>query len=121
MPSSPQKSPTYTLYRDAVATNDTLPVTNINLGINMSNYKTANIQVVPSGGANPTIGVLFWSEEAEKFIQETTAISKTGVGANTPHEFSVDANGRILFVAVSSLSAGSVKILVSGFEIHHPS
>lgn len=120
MPLSPTKAPTYTLYRTVTA-NDTPPIIDVNYGINMSNYKTANIQVVPSGGANPTVGVMFWSEEATKFVQASTAISKAGVGADTAHEFEVECNGRIIFVTVSSLSAGSVTILVSGFELHHPS
>ena len=119
MPLSPVKAPRYASYRTVIA-NDSAPIVDVNYGINMSGYKTANIQVVPSGGANPTVGVLFWSENATKFVQASTAISKAGVGANTAHEFEVDCNGRIIFVIVSSLAAGSVDILVSGFGLQHP-
>lgn len=117
MPLGPQQAPMYTLYRD-VASNDSTPETDKKQGMNMSGYKTANIQVFPEGGGNPTIDVHFWSEEAGKFIQGTTAISKAGVGVNVPHEFSVDVNGRMIYLVVSSLSAGSVKLLVSGFELY---
>ena len=119
MPLSPTRTPSYVLYR-TVAANDSLPMTDPKQGINMKGYKTANIQIIPAGGGNPTVTVLYWSEEATKFVQEHTTIAKAGVGVNTPYEFSVDCNGRILFIAISSLSAGTAKILVSGFELNLP-
>lgn len=119
MPQSIQKSPEYVLHRDGVSSADST-VNSYNHGINTSHYDKANIQVVPSGGANPNVEVLWWSEEASKFISEHTAIAKNGVGANTPFEFTVDCLSRVMFVSVTTIAAGSVKIFVSGAGLNHP-
>jgi hypothetical protein len=116
---SPTHAPEYAKHRENVTTVDTLPITNPDRGMNMLGFITANIQVIPSGGANPTVQVLWWSEEAQRFVQEHTPISRAGVGADTPFEFSVNAANRRLFVAVTTLAAGAVKIMVSGSELDH--
>jgi hypothetical protein len=76
------------------------------------------VQVVPSGGANPSVAVFWWSEEAEKFVQEHVALAKAGVGVNAPYEFTVESRGRIMFVAVTAIAAGTVDVYVSGFDPH---
>jgi hypothetical protein len=118
MPKSIKRSPNYALYRDGVDATDS-DFTDVDLGINTSYFKTALVQVVPSGGADPTVEVMWWSEEAESFVKEHVALTKAGIGANTPFEFSVSCYSRIMFVAVT-ITAGSVKILVAGAEINHP-
>jgi len=119
---SPAIAPDYVLYREVTAAPDSLPETTKGHGMNMGHHRFAHIQVVASGGANPNVAVLWWSEHAGKFVQEHTAIAKAGVGVNTPYEFTVEAAGRILFVAVTGgLSAGGhkAKILVSGYDMDH--
>jgi hypothetical protein len=116
---NPSQSPEYSCHRIVKNAADSLPETNTARGINMRAALRALIQVVPSGGANPTITVQWWSEEAGKFVQEHTAITKAGVGINTPYEFALDCNGRIMFVAVTSgiAAAQEVRIMVAGAEI----
>jgi hypothetical protein len=109
-----QIAPIYSLYRDGISVTDTLPETERAHGINISDRRWAHIQVIPAGGADPTVAALWWSEEAQKFVQEHTPISKVGVGADTPFEFTVEPLGRIMFVAVTTLAAGTVKILIAG-------
>ena len=114
--SSPQKAPLYALYRNASAV-DSLPETVKAHGINMVDYSSAHIQVLPAGGANPTVKVMWWSEEAGKFIDEQVALTKAGIGADAGFEFTVNCLGRIMLVAVTVLAAGTAKILVSGADL----
>lgn len=112
---SPERAPLYALHR-AVAAADSLPETVESHGINMTDYKHAHVQVVPAGGDNPTIQVLWWSEEASKFIQEHTPFGLAGVGVNSPYEFTIECRGRIMFVAVTGgVGVGTTKVLVAGF------
>lgn len=114
--SSPQKAPNYALYRD-VAAADVLPIADRAKGINMDGYEYAHIQVIPAGGADPTAQVQWWSSDGNgKFVQEHTALSKAGVGADTPFEFTVECRGRIMGVFLTTLAAGTAKIYVSGFN-----
>jgi hypothetical protein len=95
---------------------DGATITDRKVGCNTSGFTHAHVQVVPSGGANPTAEILWWSEEAGQFVSEHVAISKAGVGADTPFEFTVDCQGRILFVKLTSISAGSVEVMIAGFH-----
>jgi len=113
--SSPRRSPEYTFYREVTAV-DSLIETNKVVGINMDGYHSAHIQIKPAGGANPTTNVLWWCEGAGKFIQEHSAISKAGVGADTPYEFTVECKGRIMYVALNPMAAGSAKIYIAGYN-----
>jgi hypothetical protein len=109
------KSPGYTKYR-TVSANDSSPVTEMGKGINTEGYEKCNIQVIPDTGEDPTVAILWWSQEKGQFIQEHTAISKAGVGAGTSFEFTIECNGRIFFPFVSGLTTLGVKIMVSGFN-----
>lgn len=82
----------------------------------MDGYQFANVQVIPSGGANPNLEIMWWSEAANQFIQEHTPLTKAGVGIDTPFEFTVECFGRNMFVAVTTLAAGKAEIYVSGFD-----
>ena len=118
---SPHVAPDYAHYRqikDAVEAN---PLTNKRHGINMAHYRCSHIQVVPSGGANPTVVVEWWSEAAGKFVTEHTAISKAGIGINVPYEFTVEPRGRIMSVRVpAGCAAGhTVDIYVAGYDMDH--
>jgi hypothetical protein len=117
---NPLQSPEYACHRIVKDAADTLPETDKARGINMRAALRALVQVVPAGGANPTVAVLWWSEEAGRFIQEHTPITYAGVGANTPYEFSLDSYGRIMFVAVTAGVAAtqSVRVMVSGAELN---
>ncbi len=114
---SPQKCPNYAFYKDVAAAESAAETVKQN-GINMDGYRYANIQVVPTpaSGADPTAQVLWWSETLGEFIQEHTAISMAGAGANTPYEFTVECNGRIMLVVLTTMSSGTAKIYVSGVQ-----
>jgi hypothetical protein len=112
---NPERAPEYNLHRE-VAAADVAADTVKAHGMVMQDYRYANIQVVPAGGANPDIEVMFWSEEAGAFISEHTALAFSGIGVNTPYEVTVDANGRRLWVMVPTMAAGSCKIFVGGFK-----
>lgn len=116
---NPKQAPEYACHRIVKETGDTLPETIKEHGINMAQHEIGLIQVVPAGGANPNVAVLWWSDEAGAFVQEHTPITKAGVGVNTPYEFHVTAYGRILFVAVTGgVAAGqSVRVMVSGTNV----
>lgn len=102
------------LHREAVAAADSLPETNKARGMNMQGYDTAIVDVIPADGANPTVDVLFWSERAGQFVREHTNLQFAGVGVDTPFQFRVEARGRIMFVAVTTIAAGTVSIGVAG-------
>lgn len=107
----------WSLHREGVTAVDTLPLTGVaakKRGMNMQGYDTALIEVMPSGTANPTVTVLYWSQRLERFVREHTNLVFTGVGADTPFQFSVECRGRVMFVAVTTLAAGSVNIGVAG-------
>lgn len=112
---SPKISPNYVLNR-VVTQVDSFPVINKFAGVNMDSYRYANVQVIPSGGANPNVEILWWSGAAGRYIQENTPITENGVGVNTPFEFTVECFGRNMLVAVTTLAAGEVEIYVSGFD-----
>ena len=117
---SPQLTPDYGHHRSEVETADSLPNTTRPHGINMGSYRVANVQVVPGPTSNPTATVLWWSEAAGAFIQEHTPIVRAGVGAGVPYEFTVEPNGRIMYVALSgTINSGvnAVNVYVSGFEL----
>jgi hypothetical protein len=108
-----KRAPNYTQHRKGITTPDAV-LTNVDLGVNTEHFDKAHIQVVPSGGANPTVKVYWWSDAASKFIQEHTEISKAGVGVNTPFEFTVDCLGRKMLVAVTVIAAGTTDVYVAG-------
>jgi len=113
-------APDYGQHRKEVAVADSGSIDNKKRGINCGSYRVANIQVVPiTAAGNPDVEVLFWSEKAGKFIRAHTALTKTGVGAGVPYEFTVECNGRIMFVFVTGTLTGGVDVYVSGFEMDH--
>lgn len=114
---NPLQAPEYARHRRQVTAVDAAAVTDRKRGINMAHHSQAHIQIIPTGGANPDVEVLWWSEEASAFISENPALAKSGAGADTPYEFTVDCRGRIMFVAVTTLAGGSVEIMVSGFNV----
>lgn len=119
---SPNKAPEYAVHRENITAVDTIANFKRGDGINMANYKYAHIQVIPkpASGANPTVAVYWWSEAAGKFAQENPALTKAGVGANAPYEFTVECGGRRMFIAVTVLAVGEVEnILVSGYELQN--
>lgn len=83
--------------------------------MNLAGYETAIVQVVPTGGANPSIEVLFWSEAAESFVSEVPALAVAGQGADKPYEVRVPALGRKMLVKVTAIAAGSVDIFIAAF------
>ena len=118
--SSAPSAPDYAIHRKDVAAVDTLPETEELHGMNMQGFEVAHIQVIPSGGADPDVEVLYWSPQAGEFIVVDPADTRTGAGVDTPYEFTVQVRGRLIFVAVTTLAAGQVdRILVSGQELDH--
>lgn len=113
---NPYGAPRYARHRSGVTGADAAIITDRKVGINMTEYTHAHIQVIPTGGANPTVEVLWWSEAANRFIEEHTNISKAGGGVNAPYEFTVDCRGRIMFVRFDLLTGGTCEVMVSGFH-----
>lgn len=112
---SPGNAPEYNLHRE-VAAADAAADTVKNHGMVMQDYEYANIQVVPTGGANPDIEVLVWCEEAGAFISEHDALVFGGAGVDTPYEVEVEVRGRRIWIMVPTMAAGSCKIFVGGFR-----
>jgi hypothetical protein len=110
-----ERAPEYGLHREVDAP-DAAASTVKNHGMVMQDYRWANVQVVPAGGANPDIEVMFWSDEAGAFVSEHTPLSFSGIGVNTPYEATVEANGRRIWVKVPTMAAGTCKIFVGGFK-----
>ena len=111
---SVKDSPKYSTHREAVTAVDASPSTKQAEGINYQGYDYALFQVIPTGGANPSIELMEWSDEANSFISANPKFELTGLGIDTPYSFTSLALGRILWVRVSALLAGSVNIVYSG-------
>jgi hypothetical protein len=110
-------SPDFTFYRSVADADDTLPETDEGKGFNTSDYEDVIIDVVPAGGCDPDLKILFWSDAASAFVAENTAITFTGAGADTPYQVRVKALGRKLFVAVSGIVAGdTADLYVAGWR-----
>ena len=113
---SPELAPKYALHREDVAAADVIANVAKGNGMNMETYEKAHIQVAPAGGANPSVRVYWWSEELSVFVVDKNLSVVAGEGANTGYEFTVDCRGRRMFVAVTTIAAGTAKVLVSGFR-----
>lgn len=110
-------APQYEHHREAVDTADTT-ITDSRRGVNCGGYSRLHVQIVPTDGANPTVEVLFWSDAAGQFISAHTPLVFAGTGVDAPYEFSIDVEGRRIFVAVNTIGAGSVDIYVAGWHAH---
>lgn len=112
------KAPRYLQHRHLVGVVDTLPETNEKHGISCEDYEYAHIQVVPSGGANPVVKVLFWSEGAAAFVPDHAGIDFTAFGVDTSWEASVSVRSRKMFVAVTSGVSGVqvCRVFVAGYR-----
>jgi len=84
--------------------------------MNMSGAKKAIVQVIPSAAQTPTAEVLFWSEEAGKYISAQTALSFPGPGAGTPFTFTVDCNNQFIFVKITGITL-VCKVMVAADEL----
>jgi hypothetical protein len=107
-------APEYALVRDEIIADDVIATEVKEHGIQTATYAKAHVQINPSGGANPTATVYWWSEAFGKWVQEHTPLVFAGVGANTAYEFTVECQERLMFVAVTSVGVGAVGIAVSG-------
>lgn len=112
-------APGMVMYREDVAAVDVIANVLQGAGVNCGHYRTVHINVIPESAAIPTVAVYWWSDKAGKFIQEHTAISKGGLAANIPFGFTVEARGRIMFVAVAVLATGKVSIELAGYDLDH--
>lgn len=110
------QAPEYRLHRENLTGADTLPITDGKRGVNCIGYEKLHVQVIPAGGGNPSVEVLFWSSAAGRFVSAHTPLTFAGKGANTPYEFTIDVSGRKAFVAITTLAAGSCKVAVSGYR-----
>jgi hypothetical protein len=115
---APAMAPDYSLYREAVAAADSGPYSTKEHGINMGDYRFANIQVLPAGTATPTIRVMFWSDKLGQFIRANPDLTVTGA-LGIPFEYTVECRGRIMFVELTGTLTGGVDVLVSGYSIDH--
>lgn len=113
---NPYAAPRYARHRSGVTAADAAIIEDRTVGCNTEGYTHAHIQVIPTGGGNPTVEVLWWSEAAGRFIEDHVLVSKAGKGANVPFEFTVDCQNRIMFVRFDVLAAGTCEVMVSGFH-----
>lgn len=111
------KSPQYQAFRLDVDAVDVSPVTNKRFGLACSGYDIAMFQIIPSGGADPTIEILSWCEAAGRFISVNPVATSVGLGADEPFEVTVSPYGRVLYVSVTALAAGSVDIYSSAYNV----
>lgn len=114
-------APEYVAHREGLTAPDAAPPqTNKTLGMATDGYLAAHIQVLPSGGANPSVQVQVWSEALGQFITPVdTDFAQTGAGADTPYEFTIFCRSRRIWVRATALAAGSVDIYVAGTELDH--
>ncbi len=110
-----QDSPKFVRHRRAVAAVDSV-FTDSRRAANCKGFEQLRIQVVPSGGADPTVEVMFWSDGAGRFISAHTALTYAGKGADTPYEIVVPVYGQKVFVAFTTLAAGAADVWVAGFR-----
>jgi len=112
-------TPVYAYHRYLSGASDTPPETVKRHGLNTAGFQFAHVQVVPVDGANPNVKVLFWSEEAAKFVEKHSSLSFASKGVDTPYEFDVECNGRTMFVSVpSGVTAGQkCRVYAAGFNI----
>lgn len=119
---NPTQAPDYALHRVVKEAVEVGPFNIEAHGVNMANDAEALIQVIPTGGSNPTIDVLFWSPGANGgnggFINEHAAIQFAGVGVNVPYEARVQCRGRKMLVAVTAgVGVGhTARVYVAGFN-----
>jgi len=113
--SSPSRAPEYVYHRKALTGADVIATVPKKHGCNAAMYKYCHIQVVPVT-ANPNVSVWWWSNIKDRFIQEHTPITKSGVGIGVAYEFTIEPKGRIFFISLDNSSGGTVDILVSGFQ-----
>lgn len=110
-------TPEYKQHRKAVATADGASVLEESKhAFNAKGFERLCVQVLPAGGANPSVEVMFWSDAAGKFISAHTALTFAGKGANTAYEITVDVYGRKTLVSVTAIAAGTVDVHVAGFR-----
>jgi len=120
MAKSLNRAPQMTLWKEGLAAAETLPLSRPQTaGINCGNYNKILVNVIPTGGANPTVTMLVWSDKANAFIQLIPASTFAGPGADTPFSFVFEAQGRILYPAVTTLGAGAVAIEAALHDIDH--
>jgi hypothetical protein len=83
---------------------------------NLAGYDLAHVQVIPTGGANPSIEVMFWSEAASMFVSAAPKLTTAGQGVDTPYEVTVPVAGRRMLVSITAIGAGSCDIYVAAFR-----
>lgn len=115
MATTPQEAPTYALHREAIEAPDSTLPDDVH-ALNLAGYELAHVQVIPSGGADPSIEVMFWSDGAGTFISAAPKLATAGQGVDTPYEVTVSVAGRRMFVAITDIAAGSCDIHVAGFS-----
>jgi hypothetical protein len=121
--STPGRAPVFTLHRSVnVADGATDAPVDPAYGMNMADFDTAVIQVVPKVGTPaPAIEVLQWSSAAGKFIPYGTAKSHAGLGAGKPFVYECDVDFCIIWIRVTgTFSAGppadQVDVLITGAD-----
>ena len=115
---TPSMAPNFALHRDLLTNNDTLPHATQADGINMKGFNKAVIQVVPDTNVDPTLNILFWSDEASAFVPDHTPLNFAGQGIGVAFDLQVNCHGRDMFVAVTAgmVGAETCKISVAGAD-----
>jgi hypothetical protein len=111
-----EKAPGFSLYRN-VTVDDGLPLIDPLLALNTVELDDLTIQVIPQTNSNPVVSILFWSQEATKFVAaHGSGYTFSAKGAGIPWVATVKTYGLKVIVAVTGgMSSGETcKILVSG-------
>lgn len=121
---SPTRAPLYAFHKRVNAAEAGGPYTEVNHGVNMGTYAKANVQVVPDpvdgAGDLPVARILFWSAAAGQFIAPSTALTFGPPVAGVPFEFTVEANGRIMYIEITGATLDGTDVYVSGHDDLHP-
>lgn len=111
-----EKAPGFSLYRNVTA-DDSLPLTDPKLALNTCETEDLTIMVLPGATSNPAVSILFWSEEASKYVvAHGSGYTFAAKGAGVPWVATVKCYGMKVAVAVTGGMVGgeTCKILVSG-------
>ena len=108
-------SPKYTKFRVVTVDDTSASIPNkANGGLAFAGYDIGNVQVIPTGGANPSIEILSWCPKLETYISVYPKAEFPGQGADTPFEITFSPYNRTVWIFVTGTGTGQVELQVCG-------